>query len=120
MPFHWRFEPIPRWRARKFIISHENRDHILNAEPLVRLPFENVSSTFSIAKKLGGENQENLENHEELKTLGGAEMGENSKISPNVQNIDPHGANQADFIAKKLITPQKSLAMETEKDLVEI
>ena len=46
-------------------------------------------------------------------------MCANSKLSPNAQNIDPHGANQSDFIAKKLITPQQSLAMETGKDLVE-
>ena len=46
-------------------------------------------------------------------------MCANSKISPNAQNIDPHGANEADFIAKKLITLQQSLAVETGKDLVE-
>ena len=54
MPFHYRFEPIPRWRARKFVIYCQGRVHVLEAEPLQRVLKANPAlptSFASVSKK---------------------------------------------------------------------
>ena len=50
MPFHYRFEPIPRWRARKFVIYYQNRVHTLDAVPLHRVLSANPKHPTSIAQ----------------------------------------------------------------------
>ena len=50
MPFHYRFEPIPRWRARKFVIYYQNRVHTLEAAPLHRVLSANPNLPTSIAQ----------------------------------------------------------------------
>ena len=52
MPFHYRFEPIPRWRARKFVIYFEGRVHVLNAEPLQRLLKSDLANPVNFANVL--------------------------------------------------------------------
>ena len=50
MPFHYRFEPIPRWRARKFVVYYQNRVHALEAAPLHRVLSANPKHPRSIAQ----------------------------------------------------------------------